>query len=208
MEIRFDANGLVPAIVIDAATGEVLTLAYMNQEALRRSEESNETWFWSRSRSSLWHKGETSGHTQTIVSMAPDCDQDALVVRVIPRGPACHTGARSCFSAPAGGSVVLLDQTLQSRARELPPQSYTTRLLQDENLRIKKLGEETAELILALLAGTEKQVAEEASDLLFHVGAALAARGVSLAEVARVLLERAGPLVPAQVPPEIEEKRH
>jgi phosphoribosyl-ATP pyrophosphohydrolase/phosphoribosyl-AMP cyclohydrolase len=208
MEIRFDANGLVPAIVIDAATGEVLTLAYMNQEALRRSEESNETWFWSRSRSSLWHKGETSGHTQTIVSIAPDCDQDALVVRVIPRGPACHTGARSCFSGPAGGSVVLLDQTIQSRARELPPQSYTTRLLQDENLRIKKLGEETAELILALLAGTEKQVAEEASDLLFHVGAALAARGVSLAEVARVLLERAGPLVPAQVPPEIEEKRH
>jgi phosphoribosyl-ATP pyrophosphohydrolase/phosphoribosyl-AMP cyclohydrolase len=193
MEIRFDANGLVPAVVIDAATGEVLTLAYMNQEALRRSEESGETWFWSRSRSSLWHKGETSGHTQKIVSMAVDCDHDALVVRVIPHGPACHTGARSCFSGAAGGALVLLDETLASRARELPAESYTTRLLQDGNLRIKKLGEETAELILALVSGTTEQVAEEASDLLFHIGAALAARGVPLSEVARVLLERAGP---------------
>src|SRR5580693_9025097 len=154
MEIRFDANGLVPAIVIDAATGEVLTLAYMNEESLRRSEETGETWFWSRSRSSLWHKGETSGHTQRIVSMAPDCDNDALVVRVIPNGPACHTGARSCFSGPAGGALVHLDDTLQSRARDLPAKSYTTRLLQDKNLRIKKLGEETAELIFALLSGT------------------------------------------------------
>jgi phosphoribosyl-ATP pyrophosphohydrolase/phosphoribosyl-AMP cyclohydrolase len=191
MEVRFDANGLVPAIVIDAASGEVLTLAYMNQEAFRRSEESGETWFWSRSRKSLWHKGETSGHTQKIVSMAIDCDGDALVVRVVPSGPACHTGARSCFTGPAGGAMVYLDETLAARARELPPKSYTTRLLSDRNLRIKKLGEETAELILALLSGTEEQAAEEAADLLFHVGAALAARGVPLAAVTRVLLRRA-----------------
>ena len=193
MDVRFDANGLVPAIVIDAATGEVLTLAYMNQEALCRSEESGETWFWSRSRSSLWHKGETSGNTQKIVSMAKDCDSDTLVVRVIPRGPACHTGARSCFTGEAGGVLVHLDRTLASRARELPSGSYTTRLLSDQNLRIKKLGEETAELILALVSGTDEQVAEEASDLLFHVGAALAARGLSFSEVARVLLQRAAP---------------
>jgi phosphoribosyl-ATP pyrophosphohydrolase/phosphoribosyl-AMP cyclohydrolase len=191
MDVQWDAAGLVPAIVIDAATGEVLTLAYMNAQSLAKTEESGETWFWSRSRKALWHKGETSGNTQRVISLTADCDRDAVVVRVLPRGPACHTGARSCFSASAGGAVVELDRVLEQRAEQRPQGSYTTKLLADANLRIKKIGEESAELVHALASGDERRCAEEAADLLYHVGVALRARGVSLADVTRVLLSRA-----------------
>jgi len=190
MDIHWDEKGLAPVVVIDAATGEVLTLAYMNQESLRRTEESGETWFWSRSRQSLWHKGESSGNRQQVVSLAIDCDGDAIVARVVPKGPACHTGTRSCFRGEAGGAWVALDATLEQRARERPAGSYSTKLLSDANLRIKKLGEESAELIGALLTGSDAQVAEEAADLVFHVAVALRARGLSLADVARVLETR------------------
>lgn len=192
MDVRWNADGLAPAVVIDAATGEVLTLAWMNAESLARTLASGETWFWSRSRRELWHKGATSGNTQAVVSVAADCDGDALVVRVRPAGPACHRDTRSCWDGDAGGVLVALDDLLARRAAERPAGSWTTRLLDDENLRIKKLGEETAELIHALLAGPDDRVAEEAADLLFHVAVALRARGLPLAAALRVLEGRYG----------------
>jgi phosphoribosyl-ATP pyrophosphohydrolase/phosphoribosyl-AMP cyclohydrolase len=192
MEIRFDERGLVPAIILHAATGEVLTLAYMNAEALKKTEETGETWLWSRSRNELWHKGATSGHTQKVLSISADCDQDAVILRVLPKddGPACHTGARSCFKSPNGGAMVELDATLAQRATELPDGSYTTKLLKDENLRLKKLGEETVELVHALLKSPDERAADEAADLVYHIAVALRARGVSLAKLEGVLLTR------------------
>src|SRR5829696_3313422 len=132
-DVRFDECGLIPAIVQDATTREVLTLAYMNRESLARTLETNQTWFWSRSRNELWHKGETSGNTQEVVSLALDCDRDAIVVLVNPAGPACHTGNVSCFDLDAQPNAPgpLLDQLYQlisSRERERPAGSYTTYL--------------------------------------------------------------------------------
>jgi imidazoleglycerol phosphate synthase cyclase subunit/phosphoribosyl-ATP pyrophosphohydrolase len=188
---KFDDKGLLPAILVDAASGEVLTLAYMNAESLARTRETHETWLFSRSRNELWHKGATSGHTQEVLSLSLDCDADALVVRVLPRGPACHNGTRSCFASPAGGAMVLLDDVLAARARDLPEKSYTAQLLKDDNKRIKKIGEETAELLRALHVLDDDAVAEEAADLIFHVAVALRARGVPLAKVLEKLRARA-----------------
>ena len=190
MEVKFDEKGLIPAIVIDASTGEVLTLAYMNAESLEKTRATNQTWFFSRSRQQLWHKGETSGNTQRVVSIASDCDRDALLVRVVPQGPACHLGTPSCWGGARAGALSELDRVLEARATHRPEGSYTTRLLADENLRIKKIGEEAAELIHALLTGSEARAAEEAADLLYHVEVALRARGVPFAEVTRVLQRR------------------
>ncbi len=187
---KLDAAGLLPAVIVDAASGEVLTVAFMNDEALRRTREHKETWLFSRSRGALWRKGATSGHTQRVVSLALDCDGDAVVVRVVPAGPACHEGTRSCFRGPAGGALVALDDILASRAKERPAGSYTVQLLDDDNKRTKKLGEETAELIRALYVGSDADVVEEASDLLYHVAVALRARGISLKDVAAKLLDR------------------
>jgi imidazole glycerol-phosphate synthase subunit HisF len=122
---KWDGDGLLPAVIVDAASGEVLTVAYMSDEALRRTREHRETWLYSRSRRALWRKGATSGHTQRVVSLALDCDGDAIVVRVLPEGPACHEGTRSCFRGTAGGALVALDDVLASRARERPAGSYT-----------------------------------------------------------------------------------
>jgi phosphoribosyl-AMP cyclohydrolase / phosphoribosyl-ATP pyrophosphohydrolase len=190
MDLRWDSSGLVPVVVVHAATGEVLTVAYMNAESLARTQQTGETWFWSRSRKALWHKGETSGHTQRVVSMSVDCDQDALVVRVVPAGPACHNGTRTCFDGPSGGVLSALDDTLEQRAKELPAGSYTTKLLGDENLRLKKIGEETAELIHAVLKGTDDRAADEAADVLYHTAVALRARGIAFHAVLSKLLER------------------
>jgi phosphoribosyl-ATP pyrophosphohydrolase/phosphoribosyl-AMP cyclohydrolase len=189
-KIEFDEKGLVPAVVQDSATGEVLTLAYMNAESLAKTLQTGETWFWSRSRQELWHKGATSGNTQHVVSLALDCDQDAIVVRVLPRGPACHEGTRSCFRGPAGGALVRLDDVLEQRARDKPEGSYTVALLKDENKRVKKLGEELAELLRALYVGSDDNVANECADLLYHAAVALRARGIPLSKVAEILLER------------------
>jgi phosphoribosyl-ATP pyrophosphohydrolase/phosphoribosyl-AMP cyclohydrolase len=193
MQIKWDERGLAPAIVIHAATGEVLMLAYMNSESFEKTETTGETWFWSRSRNALWHKGATSGNTQRVVSVTPDCDADTLLVRVIPKGPACHTGSKSCFGTGAGGIFTVLDDVLESRAKERPPNSYTTRLLQDENLRIKKIGEESAEFIQALLKDDNQNCVNETADLLFHVAVALRAKGLTLADVATVLEGRHSP---------------
>lgn len=179
--LHFDQSGLVPVIAQHQSTGEVLTLAYASREALERTLESGTMWYYSRSRGRLWHKGETSGNTQTLVQLSSDCDGDALLARVLPAGPACHTGERNCFgTAPTLRSLA---DVIEQRARERPADSHTTRLLGDENLRLKKLGEEATELALACHSGDAVRIAEESADLLYHVLVATAAAGVSLEQV-------------------------
>ncbi len=195
-EIRFDERGLIPAIVQNASTREVLTLAYMNRESLQRTIETKQTWFWSRSRNELWHKGATSGNTQDVVSLALDCDRDAIIVLVNPAGPACHTGAVSCFDAVTRPDDLgpLLDQLyelIQSRERERPAGSYTTYLFEEGLDKIlKKLGEESAETIIAAKNDDDKRLTSEVSDLVYHLLVLLVARGVSLGQVAAELGER------------------
>lgn len=204
-EIRFDDRGLIPAIVQDAETREVLTLAYMNEESLARTIETRETWFWSRSRRELWHKGETSGNTQRVLSVNLDCDRDAIVVLVDPTGPACHTGAVSCFQTPPpetqktkdqnsddlGSLLTRLYQLIQSRERERPSGSYTTYLF-DEGIDkiLKKLGEESAETIIAAKNDDDGRLVSEVSDLLYHLVVLLVARGVSLDQIGEELGQR------------------
>jgi phosphoribosyl-ATP pyrophosphohydrolase/phosphoribosyl-AMP cyclohydrolase len=195
-DVKFDERGLIPAIVQNAATREVLTLAYMNRESLEKTIETQQTWFWSRSRGELWHKGETSGNTQKVVSLTLDCDGDAIVVLVDPAGPACHTGATSCFETGrnATGIGAVLDQLyelIESRERERPSNSYTTYLF-DEGLDkiLKKVGEESAETIIAAKNEDQGRVVSEVSDLMYHLLVLLVARGVSLEEISRELGQR------------------
>ena len=195
-DIRFDERGLIPAIVQNAATREVLTLAYMNRESLQRTIETKQKWFWSRSRNELWHKGATSGNTQEVVSLALDCDGDAIIVLVNPAGPACHTGAVSCFDVEqrADDLGLLLDQLyelIQSRERERPADSYTTYLFEEGLDKIlKKLGEESTETIIADKNDDDGRLTAEVSDLVYHQVVLLVARGVSLAQVATELRQR------------------
>jgi phosphoribosyl-AMP cyclohydrolase / phosphoribosyl-ATP pyrophosphohydrolase len=173
------------AIVQDADTGRVLMLAWMDAEAERRTRESGEAWFWSRSREEYWHKGATSGNTMTVEELSDDCDGDALVVRVRPAGPACHTGSLSCF-APT------LWRTIAERARTRPEGSYTTKLL-DEGIPAvaRKVGEEAVEVMVAAFAETDERVVSEAADLIYHVYVLLAARGLDIAAVEDELAARA-----------------
>ena len=193
--LKFDERGLIPAIVQDARTREVLTLAYMNAESLARTIETGHTWFWSRSRNELWHKGETSGNTQSVVSLACDCDNDAIVVLVDPAGPACHTGTRSCFDlAPNEDLGLLLAQLyelIESRKRDRPEGSYTTYLF-DHGLDkiLKKVGEESAETIIAAKNDDRARLTSEVADLVYHLLVLLVARGVSLDEVREELAKR------------------
>jgi phosphoribosyl-ATP pyrophosphohydrolase/phosphoribosyl-AMP cyclohydrolase len=197
-DVRFDERGLVPAVVQDASTREVLTLAYMNEESLRRTLEEGETWFWSRSRSELWHKGATSGNTQRVVEVRLDCDSDALVVLVEPRGPACHTGATSCFVSEAGEVEANIGAMLEEvyrvvsdRRREMPEGSYTTYLFEKGlNKILKKVGEESAETIIAAKDGDLEALKAETADLLYHLVVMLVERGLTLEEVGRVLARR------------------
>ncbi|HEU4594488.1 MAG TPA: bifunctional phosphoribosyl-AMP cyclohydrolase/phosphoribosyl-ATP diphosphatase HisIE [Pyrinomonadaceae bacterium] len=212
-EVRFDERGLIAAVVQDARTREVLTLAYMNAESLRRTLAEGETWFWSRSRAELWHKGETSGHTQRVVEVRLDCDADALVVLVEPRGPACHTGERSCFhqeiegagqgsfaerdeaespSSDFGAVIEQLFEVIESRQRERPEGSYTTYLFKEGlNKILKKVGEESAETIIAAKDGDAAALASEMSDLVYHLLVLLAERGLKLESLAGELARRA-----------------
>lgn len=195
-DVRFDERGLIPAIVQDAATREVLTLAYMNRESLARTVETKQTWFWSRSRNELWHKGETSGNTQEVVGLAMDCDGDALIVLVKPAGPACHTGAGSCFDTGAQQPHLgpLLDQLyelIQSRERERLAGSYTTYLFEAGLDKIlKKVGEESAETIIAAKNDDDARLTAEAADLVYHLLVLLVARGVGLTDIAQELGRR------------------
>ena len=196
--IEFDERGLVPAIVQDARTREVLTLAYMNRESLTRTIETGQTWFWSRSRNELWHKGETSGNTQEVVSLTTDCDNDAVVVLVNPAGPACHTGTRSCFDFDIpeehAGLIHELYELIQTRQRDRPAGSYTTYLF-DKGLDkiLKKLGEESAETIIAAKNDDPRLLIAEVADLIYHLLVLLVARDIRLDEVRDELARRRKP---------------
>jgi phosphoribosyl-ATP pyrophosphohydrolase/phosphoribosyl-AMP cyclohydrolase len=207
-EIRWSADGLVPVIIADAATGAVLTLAYANREALEKTLATGSTWLWSRSRSALWNKGATSGNTQRVVSVSVDCDADAVLYRVIPSGPACHTGAVSCFvttiplegaeDAPEGAAFVnavsALARTIQSRKTHPVEGSYTAKLFAGGVDRIgKKIGEEATEVVIAAKNADRGELVWETADLLYHALVLLAERGVSLDEVGAELSRRAKP---------------
>jgi phosphoribosyl-AMP cyclohydrolase / phosphoribosyl-ATP pyrophosphohydrolase len=186
--IHFDERGLVPVISQHATTGAVLMVAYANHESLRRTLETGLLWLYSRSRQTLWQKGETSGNVQRVVSLHLDCDADALLARVLPHGPACHTGERSCFdTAP---TMQLLADVITQRSATDAAQSYTARLWSDANLRLKKLGEEATELALACQAGLPERITAEAADLMYHVLVAAAAEKVSLEQVLGELQKR------------------
>ena len=199
-EIRYDANGLVPVIAQDATTDEVLTLAYANPEAVEKTLATGEAHFYSRSRQELWRKGETSGNTQRVVEVRLDCDGDALLYRVDPAGPACHTGEQTCFFTVLSGegvreephlgrTLTRLAGTIQERHGEMPEGSYTAKLLTRGPGYIgQKVGEEAVEVVVAALEND--RVAEETADLLYHLLVLLEERGVPTAEVARILDER------------------
>jgi phosphoribosyl-ATP pyrophosphohydrolase/phosphoribosyl-AMP cyclohydrolase len=186
-------NGLVTVVAQDSRTGVLLMVAHADREALERTIASGEMHYRSRTRG-LWHKGETSGNVQRVVSLTADCDGDAVLARVIPAGPACHTGVQSCFgndaldAHPLGG----LDATIAQRAGSSEAKSYTRRLLDDRNLRLKKIGEEAAELVTACADGDLERACEETADVIYHSLVALRAVGGSLADVQAVLARRRG----------------
>lgn len=181
-------DGLVPVVVQHFTTGEVLMLGYGNAESIRRCEETGDLWLYSRSRDQLWYKGDTSGNTQRVVSMTPDCDADAVLIRVHPDGPMCHTGARSCFASPP--TLRGLADVIAQRAARSDAQSYTSKLLGDENLHLKKIGEEAVELVMACQAADQEKAAEEAADLIYHALVACAALDTTLEDVLQKLEER------------------
>ena len=197
-ELKFDENGLIPAIVVDAITKQVLTLAYMNKESLQISMEKGLTCFWSRSRQELWLKGETSGNYQHIVSIEADCDNDALVVKVEPDGPACHTGTKSCFTKPVWESEELhefslegLMELLRGRKEEKKEGSYTTYLFEKGLDKIlKKVGEECTEVIIAAKAEDKKETIYEIADLAYHVMVLMLQAGISLEDIHKELASR------------------
>ncbi|WP_223553846.1 MULTISPECIES: bifunctional phosphoribosyl-AMP cyclohydrolase/phosphoribosyl-ATP diphosphatase HisIE [Lysinibacillus] len=197
--IKFDDKGLVTAVVQDANTKEVLTVAYMNKESLEKTLESGETWFFSRSRQELWHKGATSGHTQKVVSIKADCDGDALVVEVIPAGPACHNGTTSCFTEiiqqnAKVGSVEIISKlvnVIEKREQEMPEGAYTTYLFDKGIDKIcKKVGEEATEVVIGAKNRDGEEVKWEAADLIYHLLVLLQEQKVSVYDVLQVLEKR------------------
>lgn len=197
-ELKFDDRGLIPAVVVDAVTKQVLTVAYMNEESLRISMAEGQTCFWSRSRQVLWRKGETSGNVQHIVSITADCDADALVVVVEKDGPACHTGSESCFFRPVWHSDMLQDFSLQGlydlladRKAARPEGSYTSYLF-DKGIDkiLKKVGEESTEVIIAAKADDRKETVYELADLAYHTMVLMVQMGISVEDVHRELASR------------------
>jgi phosphoribosyl-ATP pyrophosphohydrolase/phosphoribosyl-AMP cyclohydrolase len=207
-KVRFDERGLVPCVMQDARSGEVLTLAYMNEESLLLTLETREMHLYSRSRREIWHKGASSGNVQRVRQIRYDCDGDALVALVDPAGPACHTGERSCFYRDLEGSanpgvdapgvvgepallpyeaLPTLERTLVARQRNRPRGSYTVELLEDSKLAGDKVREEAAEVVKAVNSESEERVAEEGADVVYHLAVLLLSRGVSMAEVLHVL---------------------
>jgi phosphoribosyl-ATP pyrophosphohydrolase/phosphoribosyl-AMP cyclohydrolase len=196
-EINYDERGLVPCIVQDWRSGEVLTLAYMNAQALERTRDTGEMHFWSRSRQELWHKGATSGHTQRLRALSYDCDADALLALVVPNGPACHTGERSCFHdgdpeadhAPFA-TLPALERTIEARTQASPDGSYTAALLADPNRIGEKVQEEAEEVARAAREESDDRVADEAADVLYHLSVLLASRNLRLQDAEERLDER------------------
>lgn len=196
MEIAYDDRGLVPVVVQDWTTGEVLTLAYANADAVARTRETGELHLWSRSRQELWHKGATSGNTQAVRALRLDCDGDALLALVEPAGPACHTGERTCFftgdlEPPAPHEILPgLERTLDERAATRPEGSYTVTLLDDPALIGEKVQEEAEEVARAAREETDDRVDSEAADVLYHLLVLLRSRGRRLRDAAEVLRAR------------------
>jgi phosphoribosyl-ATP pyrophosphohydrolase/phosphoribosyl-AMP cyclohydrolase len=205
LDIKWSEQGLTPAIVQDANTGQVLMLAYMNAESLRRTLETGQSWFWSRSRRELWNKGATSGNTQRVVEVRADCDADTLLVLVEPAGPACHTGQQSCFyrclpdgtavgAPPASGGVLAhLEAVIQDRKANPQPGSYTCQLFDDGLPRIlKKVGEEAVEVLIAAQSEGDQRLVSELADLVYHTLVLLAASDLTWSDVETELAERFG----------------
>ena len=201
-ELKYDERGLLPCIVQDAATGEVLMLAWQSREALEQTIGTGRATFFSRSRGEIWVKGATSGNFQTVRELRADCDRDAVVLRVTPAGPACHTGARSCFFEAVAGSptadetvgetIARLEQVIRGRKSDAPAGSYTAKLYADENLRHKKIGEEATELVMASMRGDKEGVAREAADVTYHLLVLLQSHGIGLEQVVEELRRREG----------------
>lgn len=205
-KIRWNQDGLVPVIVQDAVSKDVLMMAFMNRDSLQRSLETKETWFWSRSRQSLWHKGETSGNTQRIREMYYDCDADTLLVKVVPQGPACHQGSYSCFTERLDGvadeqmelvdgdrfaMITLLESLIAKREAERPAGAYTTYLFEEGVDKIlKKIGEEAGEVIIAAKNRDPDELRWEASDLLFHLLVLLREQKLSFDDLMKELRKR------------------
>ena len=199
MSLKFNENGLIPAVVQHAQTKEVLTVAYMNQQSYEKTLETGETWFYSRSRQELWHKGATSGHTQKVISIKVDCDQDALVIEVLPNGPACHNGTASCFTETLyeenrPGSVAILPQlvdVIREREQTMPEGAYTTYLFDKGIDKIcKKVGEEATEVVIGAKNRDKEEVKWESADLLYHLLVLLQEQKVDVFEVLDVLQKR------------------
>jgi phosphoribosyl-ATP pyrophosphohydrolase/phosphoribosyl-AMP cyclohydrolase len=193
--IAYDERGLVPCVIQDARTGEVLTLAYMNAEALAKTQETGELHLWSRSRGELWRKGATSGNTQAVRALRYDCDADAILALVDPAGPACHTGERTCFfqgdlTPTEQEALPGLERTIAERAAADPGSSYTAKLLADPGFTGEKVQEEAEEVVRAVREESDERVAEEAADVLYHLTVLLHTRGLALADAERVLLAR------------------
>ncbi|MGG3912603.1 bifunctional phosphoribosyl-AMP cyclohydrolase/phosphoribosyl-ATP diphosphatase HisIE [Rossellomorea vietnamensis] len=197
--VKYDDKGLVPAIVQDSATKDVLTLAYMNETSLKKTVETGETWFYSRSRQELWHKGETSGNTQTVENITWDCDQDALLVLVSKKGPACHKGEDSCFHEKVFGEeksskeniLLTLEKLIENREIERPEGAYTTYLFEEGVDKIlKKVGEEASEVIIAAKNRDSEELKWEVADLFYHVLVLLREQELPLEDVLSVLVER------------------
>ncbi|SOC40136.1 bifunctional phosphoribosyl-AMP cyclohydrolase/phosphoribosyl-ATP diphosphatase HisIE [Ureibacillus acetophenoni] len=197
--LKFDEKGLITAVVQDAQSKEVLTVAYMNKESLQKTIETGETWFYSRSRQELWHKGATSGNTQKVISIKTDCDQDALVVEVLPAGPACHNGTTSCFTEEllkndqvgTVGIIPYLAEVIRTRESEMPEGAYTTYLFTEGIDKIcKKVGEEATEVVIGAKNRDKKEVTWEAADLIYHLLVLLQEQKISVYDVLEVLVDR------------------
>lgn len=192
-QLKFDASGLITTVVQHAHTGDVLMVAWMNAEALKLTLERRRLVFWSRSRQTLWEKGETSGHTLNLVSIRTDCDQDTLLAKALPAGPVCHTGSATCFGElDAGvGFLAHLQRIIAKRATESPDSSYTAKLLAAGIQRVaQKVGEEGVELALAATTDDRNKITDEAADLLYHTLVLLRAKGLTLEDVTARLAER------------------
>ncbi|MDN9009102.1 bifunctional phosphoribosyl-AMP cyclohydrolase/phosphoribosyl-ATP diphosphatase HisIE [Brevibacillus laterosporus] len=204
-QLRFDDQGLLPVVIQHALTKEVLTLAYMNREALEKTYETNETWLWSRSRQELWNKGATSGNRQKLISISADCDGDAVLLKVLPAGPACHTGSYSCFSREEEGGEIAersrennhffilkeLEALIATRQKEMPVGAYTTYLFENGIDKIlKKVGEEAAEVLLAAKNRNQDELRYETADLLYHLLVLLREQNLPLEQVLLELQNR------------------
>ena len=199
-ELKFNSHGLIPAIIQDVESNQVLMMAFMNKESLAKTLESGQTWFWSRSRQELWHKGATSGYYQDVQEMFYDCDADSLLIKVVQTGPACHTGERTCFhnnilssEAPVASSEIInqVYDIVTGRKKEMPEGSYTTYLFTKGLDKIlKKVGEESAEVIIGAKNRSRDEVVYEVADLLYHLMVLLAEQDITPQEVYQELAKR------------------